>query len=65
MLVGAFHQTQDVSVQKRTIDVLRLAPSCDQRNTTSQNNNQLFAFQFRQSVTQALSLTSHAGIKAR
>jgi hypothetical protein len=52
-LDGAFHQTKDVSVGKRIIDVLCLAPSFDQshvvqRLKTSRNSRQLFAFQLRQ-----------------
>jgi hypothetical protein len=53
MLDSAFHQTKDVSVGKRIIDVLCLAPSFDQphlvqRLKTSRNSRQLFAFQLRQ-----------------
>ena len=53
MLDGAFHQTKDVSVGKRIVDVLCLAPSFDQshvvqRLRTSRNSRPLFAFQLRQ-----------------
>ena len=55
MLHGAFHQTKDVSVGKRIVDVLCLAPSFDQshvvqRLKTSQNSRQLFAFSSANSV---------------
>jgi hypothetical protein len=56
MLDGAFHQTKDVSVGKRIVDVLCLAPSFDQshvvqRLKTSQNSRQLFAFSSANSVS--------------
>jgi hypothetical protein len=56
MLDGAFHQTKDVSVGKRIVDVLCLAPSFDQshvvqRLKTSQNSRQLFAFSSANSIS--------------
>jgi hypothetical protein len=53
MLHGAFHQTQNVSVGKRIVDVLCLASSFDKSHVVqgleaSRNGGQLFAFQLRQ-----------------
>jgi hypothetical protein len=53
MLHGAFHQTQDVGVGKRIVDVLCLAspfdkPHVAQRLEASRNGGQFFVLQLRQ-----------------